>query len=130
MIRRTQRKHPVWALLKCLLLSNLIAGFVMCAYNVQIGMGIVSGTVVIMVVALLLRIIGVCPDRTIYWSDTAAPPRPPLTRAPPRPPPPTVIQKQDYVLVSNPDMTISIGTRVLAQQPSSASLAAEYPPPD
>lgn len=127
MIRR--RPHPVWALLKCLLLSNLIAGFVMCAYNVQIGMGIVSGTVILMVVALLLRIIGVCPDRTIYWSDTAAP-RPPLTRAPPRPPPPTVIQKQDYVLVSNPDMTISIGTRVLAQQPpSSASLAETYPPP-
>jgi hypothetical protein len=93
---------------------NVLAGFVTCAYNIQIGMGIVSGTVILMVVALLLRIIGICPDRT--WVNT--PPR-----APPRRP--TVIQKQEYILVSNPDRTISVGTRVFAQQPS----ASEYPPP-
>ena len=116
MIRR--RPHPVWALLKCVLLLNVLAGFVACAYNVQIGMGIVSGTVILMVVALLLRIIGVCPDRTTMSHAPMRVPTPPIRR-------PTVIQKQDYVLVSNPDMTISIGTRVLAQQPS----ASVYPPP-
>lgn len=108
------RPHPVWALLKCLLLMNILAGFVTCAYNIQIGMGIVSGTVILMVVALLLRIIGICPDRTTFWTGNT-----PLPRRP------TVIQKQEYILVSNPDRTISVGTRVLAQQPS----ASAYPPP-
>ena len=117
MIRR-HRPHPVWALLKCVLLLNILAGFVACAYNIQIGMGIVSGTVILMVVALLLRIIGVCPDRVFDSFPRALPP--PTRR-------PTVIQKHEYILVSNPDRTISVGTRVLAQQPS-ASMAA-YPPP-
>ena len=96
---------------------NLLAGFVTCAYNVQIGMGIVSGTVILMGVALCLRILGVCPDRTTYWETIPA--RTPA-RTPVRP-----IQKQEYVLVSNPDMSIYIGTRALPSQPSSA----EYPPP-
>jgi hypothetical protein len=112
------RPHPVWALLKCVLLLNVLAGFVACAYNIQIGMGIVSGTVILMIVALLLRIIGVCPDRTSSFPRALPPP--PTRR-------PTVIQKHEYILVSNPDRTISVGTRVLAQQPS-ASMAA-YPPP-
>lgn len=115
MIRR--RPHPVWSLLKCVLLLNVLAGFVACAYNIQIGMGIVSGTVILMVVSLLLRIIGICPDR-VFDSFPRAPPPPPTRR-------PTVIQKHEYILVSNPDRTISVGTRVLAQQPS----ASAYPPP-
>ena len=114
---RTRSRHPVWSLLKCILMLNLLAGFVTCAYNVQIGMGIVSGTVILMIVALCLRIMGVCPDRTTYWANT-----PPSTGARP---PPRPIQKQEYVLVSNPDMSIYIGTRALPSQPSSA----EYPPP-
>jgi hypothetical protein len=113
--RAVQHTHRVWSLLRYLLLMNLIAGFVTCAYNVQIGMGIVSGTVILMIVALLLRIIGLCPDRTIYLRDE---PRP-ITRTPPRP-----IQKQEYILVSNPDMSITIGTRVFPVQPP----ASEYPP--
>ena len=103
---RTRSRHPVWSLLKCLLLLNLLAGFVACAYDIQIGMGIVAGTVVLMGAALCLRIMGVCPDRTIYWVNTPPPTRP-ATGAP-RP-----IQKQEYVLVSNPDMSIYIGTRAL-----------------
>jgi len=118
MPRQTRRKHPVWSLVKCLILTNLLVGFVTCAYNVQIGMGIVSGTVILMIVMLLLRIIGLCPDRITHWVNT-----PPLTL--PTPPRPTRIQKQEYVLVSNPDMSVYIGTRVCAQQPP----ASEYPPP-
>ena len=119
MMRQTRRKHPIWSLIKCLLLSNLIAGFVACAYNVQIGMGIVSGTVIFMIVMLLLRILGLCPDRTTYWTNTPPP------RTPPPPHRPSTIQKQEYVLVSNPDTTVWIGTRVFAQQPP----PGQYPPP-
>lgn len=106
--------------MKCILTLNLIAGFVTTAYNVQIGMGIVAGTLVIMIIALCLRIIGMCPDynnNNAMWTES-----PVLTRQAPRP---TVIQKQEYILVSNPDTSITIGTRVFAQQPSSTL----YPPP-
>ena len=123
----TNRPHPVWSLLKCVLLLNLLAGFVTCAYNVQIGMGIVAGTVVLMIVGLCLRIIGVCPDRTTFWYNTE-----PVVRrqpsAPPRTPPRTPIrpiEKQEYILVSNPDLSISIGTRAVPSQPP----ATAYPPP-
>jgi len=117
MPRYSTRPHPVWSVLKCILLLNLLAGFVACAYNIQMGMGIVVGTVVLMGVALCLRITGVCPDRTTYWTNTPA--RTP-TRTTVRP-----IEKQEYVLVSNPDMSVYIGTRAFPSQPSSAS----YPPP-
>ena len=114
---RTRSRHPVWSLLKCILLLNLLAGFVACAYDIQIGMGIVAGTVVLMSAALCLRILGVCPDRTTYWENTPA--RTPA-RTPVRP-----IEKQEYVLVSNPDMSIYIGTRQFPAQPSPTA----YPPP-
>jgi len=120
--RFTNRTHPIWTTLRCILLFNLLAGFVACAYNIQIGMGIIAASVALMGVALLLRIIGVCPDRTTYWFNSDSPTLP--TRAP-SPPRPTIVQKQEYVLVSNPDTTVSIGTRVFAPQPP----ASEYPPP-
>lgn len=119
--RFTNRPHPVWSLLKCVLLMNLLAGFVTCAYNVQIGMGIVAGTVILMIVGLCLRIIGVCPDRTTFWYNTEpVARRQPSPRTPVRP-----IEKQEYILVSNPDLSISIGTRAFPSQPP----ATAYPPP-
>jgi hypothetical protein len=93
----------------------LLVGFVTSAYNVQVGMGIVAATVILMIIALCLRIIGVCPDYNMVWTDS-----PIVSARPPRP-----IQKQEYVLVSNPDLSISIGTRTFPSQPSSAA----YPPP-
>ena len=115
MTRYSSRQHPVWSLLKCVLLTNLLIGFVTTAYNIQVGMGIVCGTLFLMLGALSLRICGVCPDQITYWSDLPA-------RTPPRAPPG---QKQEYVLVTNPDMSMSIGTRAFPSQPSSAA----YPPP-
>lgn len=119
MPRYRTNPHPVWSVLKCVLLLNLLVGFVACAYNVQMGMGIVVGTVILIGFALFLRVIGVCPDRS--WVNTPPPPeRTPPARTPVRP-----IEKQEYVLVSNPDMSIYIGTRAFPEQPSSSA----YPPP-
>ena len=118
MPRQTLHTHPVWSIMKCVLLVTLLGGFVTTAYNVQIGMGIVAGTVILMILALCLRIIGVCPDYNMVWTDS-----PVLsTQQQRRLPRPTVIEKQEYILVSNPDTTISVGTRVFAPQPPSAVL--------
>jgi hypothetical protein len=118
--RFTNRPHPVWSLLKCTLLINLLGGVVTCAYNIQIGMGIVTGTVILMVIGACLRIIGVCPDRTILWYNSAEPVARRERRTPAYP-----IEKQEYILVSNPDLSISIGTRAFPSQPP----ANQYPPP-
>jgi len=91
---------------------NLLVGFVTSAYNVQVGMGIVAGTVILMIIALCLRIIGVCPDYNMVWTDS-----PIVSARPPRP-----IEKQEYILVSNPDMSISVGMRTFAPQPPSQVL--------
>ena len=107
MPRYSSRMHPVWTLTKCVLLTNVLIGFVTSAYNIQVGMGIVSGTLFLMLAALSLRICGVCPDQITYWSD---PPVRTHGRTPPR-------QKEEYVIVTNPDMSISIGTRAFPSQP-------------
>ena len=114
----TTATHPVWAVLKCVLLTNLLVGFVACAYDIQIGMGIVSGTLLILIVSLCLRIIGIC-SYEIECVNEQPPTEqtPTIARVP--------IQKQEYVLVSNPDMSIYIGTRTFPSQPSSTA----YPPP-
>ena len=112
MPRRTLHTHPVWSIMKCILMVNLLVGFVTSAYNVQVGMGIVAGTVILMIIALCLRIIGVCPDYNMVWTDS-----PIVSARPPRP-----IEKQEYILVSNPDMSISVGMRTFAPQPPSQVL--------
>ena len=109
MPRRTLHTHPVWSIMKCILMVNLLVGFVTSAYNVQVGMGIVAGTVILMIIALCLRIIGVCPDYNMVWTDS------PIVSARP-------IEKQEYILVSNPDMSISVGMRTFAPQPPSQVL--------
>jgi hypothetical protein len=106
--------------MKFILLANALIGFVACAYNIQLGMGIVSGTVMLAIVCLCLRIIGVCGDYIVTPDES-----PPSYT----PPPYTEIQRQrqiqiqiqrqkrDYVIVTNPDRTISVATQAFAEQP-------------
>jgi hypothetical protein len=105
------RAHPMWSLMKFILLTNVLIGFVTCAYNIQIGMGIVSGTVMLAIVCLCLRIIGVCADYVVT-PDESSSYTPPLYTERQR-----QTQKRDYIIVTNPDRTISVATRAFSEQP-------------
>jgi len=57
--------HPIWGLVRCVLGMTMIIGFVLCAYSVEKGLGVVIGASGLMLLALLCKVGGLFPSREV-----------------------------------------------------------------